>query len=112
MLGSHSIFSIELFGQEIVVLFVMFLNVSGKFLCMGLFKRFDGLVVRLELFQLLLELLHPAVKSTLQLLYLAFEIGDLGLVIPIKLLLFRQQALLVLLELLKALFLFLDVLGL
>lgn len=82
----------------------------GQLLRMCLFQSLNGLVVSLELSQLLLVLLHASVKTGLHLLDLTLVVGELGLVILVQLLLLRQQALLILLELFKAFLLFFNVL--
>lgn len=78
----------------------MLLNMRSEFFSVGLFESLDSFIVGLELLQLLFVFLDSSVETCLELLYLTFEVGALGLVILVLLLFFGEEALLVLLELL------------
>ena len=88
----------------------MLLDVLGNLLGVLLLQCLYRLVVGLELSKLLLVLLHAAIEATLELLDLAFEISDLRLMFLLKLLLFGQKSLLILLELLQTFSLLVSVL--
>ena len=108
--GFQGILRVELLGQQLVVLLVVLLHVGRKLLRVGFLKSVDGLIVRLELCQLFFVFLHAPVESTFEFFNLTSEVGNLGLVVLIELLLLRQQSFLILLELLKAFLLLFDVL--
>ena len=75
------VFRVQFVRQQVVVLLVMLLDVRGQLLCMRFLQSFDSFVVRLEFSYLLFELLHSAVEATFDLLKLALEVDDSGLVI-------------------------------
>ena len=90
----------------------MLLHVGCKLFRVGFLESLDCLVIGLELCQLLFVFLHAPVESTFELFNLTSEVGNLGLMGLVELLLLRQQPLLVLLKLLEALLLLLNVLRL
>ena len=73
---------------------------------MLLLQSVQSLIVRLEFSQLLFVLANASVKTCSGFFKLASEVLNFALVVSLNLLLFRQQTLLVLLELLKTLLLF------
>ena len=88
----------------------MLLHVGCKLLCVGLFKGFNGLIVRLELLQLFFVFLHTSVKTAFKFFNLASEVSNFGLMVLVELLLLSQQSLFILLKLLAAFLLLFDVL--
>ena len=76
---------------------------------MGLLQGFDGLVVRLELGELLFVFLDALVEPTFEFLDLAAELSHFRPVLLLYSLFFPEEALLVLLELLQTFSLLLGV---
>ena len=68
----------------------MLLNMRSEFFSVGLFESLDSFIVGLELLQLLFVFLDSSVETCLELLYLTFEVGALGLVILVLLLFFCE----------------------
>jgi hypothetical protein len=77
---------------------------------MRFFESVNGLIVLFKFVQLLFVLLHPAIKATFEFLNLTFEVGHLGLLILLQLLLLGKQTFFVFLELLQTFFLVFNVL--
>ena len=96
-----SFFTVKFISKEFIVLLVVLLDVGSNLFRMGLLQGFDCFVVSLELCKLPFVFLHALVKPTLQLFNLAAELAHLRPMLFFDGLLFTQQALLVLLELLQ-----------
>lgn len=96
------ILRVQLICQQFIVLFVVLLDVRGDLFRMRLPQSFDSLVVRLELAKLLSVLVDSTIEASFQLGYLTAKVYNLGLVVGLQGLLLREQAFLVLHELVLA----------
>ena len=69
------VLTVQLFRQQVIILFIVLLDVRCDFFSVGFFERINSLVVGLELVELLFVFLHASVESSFDLGDLALEIG-------------------------------------